>query len=169
MSALLVVVALRKSYAGVRPLRWTACRSPSGRRPARDRPDRAMVGQEHGDRGLSGLSEAPTDGKVVLAGDDHPGRGPIHIARDGLMRTFQTVRSRAGSACADNLAIAHQQFDPATWVDELLRTRRFRDAVDRLGARARTAVELIGCSASTRPRVGIMSYGQKKLVALAPR
>src|SRR4029079_15224910 len=60
-----------------------------------------------------------------------------------------------------------QQFDPATWVDEFLRTRRYRDAVEASEKRARELVELIGLARYYEAEAGILSYGQKKLVALA--
>jgi len=66
---------------------------------------------------------------VTLAGRDITGKPAHLIARAGLMRTFQTVRIYDRLSLADNLAIAAQQFDAATWVDEFFRTRRLRNAV----------------------------------------
>jgi branched-chain amino acid transport system ATP-binding protein len=106
-------------------------------------------------------------GKVVLAGRDVTGRPAHRIARAGLMRTFQTVRVYERLALRDNLAIANQQFDRATWIDEFLRTRRYRQAVDASEKRARELVELIGLGRYYEAEAGILSYGQKKLVALA--
>lgn len=106
-------------------------------------------------------------GRIVLAGRDISGLAAHRIARAGLMRTFQTVRIYERLSLRDNLAIAAQQFDPATWVDELLRTRRYREAVDKAEARARALVELIGLKRYWEIETGILSYGQKKLVALA--
>ena len=45
-------------------------------------------------------------GRVVLAGADITGRAAQHIARAGLMRTFQTVRIYERLSLRDNLAIA---------------------------------------------------------------
>jgi branched-chain amino acid transport system ATP-binding protein len=67
----------------------------------------------------------------------------------------------------DNLAIANQQSDQATWIDEFLRTRRYREAVEASDERARQLVELIGLERYYEAEAGILSYGQKKLVALA--
>jgi branched-chain amino acid transport system ATP-binding protein len=92
----------------------------------------------------------------------------VHLtARAGLMRTFQTVRVYERLSLRDNLAIANQQFDPATWIDEFLRTRRYREAVESSEQRARELVELIGLKRYYEAEAGILSYGQKKLVALA--
>jgi len=83
------------------------------------------------------------------------------------MRTFQTVRIYEKLSLRDNLAIAGQQFDEATFVDEFFRTRRYRDAVDAADGRARELVGLIGLARYYEIETGILSYGQKKLVALA--
>src|SRR5206468_11451234 len=87
--------------------------------------------------------------------------------RAGLMRTFQTVRVYERLNLRDNLAIANQQFDPATWIDEFLRTKCYRDAVDAAEKRARELIELIGLERYYEAEAGILSYGQKKLLALA--
>ena len=116
---------------------------------------------------LSGFQKLD-GGKVVLAGADITGKPAHLIARAGLMRTFQTVRIYERLSLRDNLAIAAQQFDDATWVDEFLRTRRYRDAVDAVrGTRAAALVDLIGLRKYYEIETGILSYGQKKLVALA--
>ena len=106
-------------------------------------------------------------GRVVLAGADITGRPAHRIARAGLMRTFQTVRIYERLSLRDNLAVATQQFDAATWVDDFLRTKRYRLAVEAAEVRARTLVELIGLQRYYEAETGILSYGQKKLVALA--
>jgi ABC-type branched-subunit amino acid transport system ATPase component len=67
----------------------------------------------------------------------------------------------------DNLLIASQQFDEAGWIGELLRTPRYRRAVAGAEGRARELIELIGLVRYASAEVAILSYGQKKLVALA--
>jgi len=56
---------------------------------------------------------------------------------------------------------------PATWIDEFLRTKRYREAIEASEQRARELVELIGLKRYYEAEAGILSYGQKKLVALA--
>ena len=103
----------------------------------------------------------------MLAGRDITGQAAHLTARAGLRRTFQTVRVYERLSLRDNLSIANQQFDPATWIDEFLRTRRYRDAVEASEKRASELVELIGLKRYYEADAGILSYGQKKLLALA--
>jgi ABC-type branched-subunit amino acid transport system ATPase component len=164
MSALLEVAGLHKSYAGVHALDGVSFAVEAGSVTGLIGPNGS--GKSTAIDCLSGFQRLDA-GKVVLAGADITGRPAHHIARAGLMRTFQTVRVYERLSLSDNLAIAHQQFDAATWIDEFLRTKRYRNAVDASEVRARQLVEVIGLQRYYEAEVGILSYGQKKLVALA--
>ena len=164
MSAILEVSGLRKAYAGVHALDGVSFAVEAGSVTGLIGPNGS--GKSTAIDCLSGFQKLDA-GKVMLMGNDITGRPAHHIARAGLMRTFQTVRVYERLSLSDNLAIAHQQFDPATWVDEFLRTRRYRQAVDASEVRARALVELIGLQRYYEAEIGILSYGQRKLVALA--
>ena len=164
MTGLLQVSDLRKSYAGVHALDGVSFEVAAGSITGLIGPNGS--GKSTAIDCLSGFQKLD-DGRVVLAGIDITGKPAHLIARAGLMRTFQTVRIYERLSLRDNLAIANQQFDPATWVDEFLRTRRYRDAVEASEKRAGELVELIGLKRYYEAEAGILSYGQKKLVALA--
>ena len=164
MSAILEVTELRKAYAGVHALDGVSFAVEAGSVTGLIGPNGS--GKSTAIDCISGFQKLDS-GKVVLAGADITGRPAHHNARTGLMRTFQTVRVYERLPLRDNLAIAAQQFDPATWVDELLRTARYRRAVEASEKRARQLIELIGLQRYYDAEVGILSYGQKKLVALA--
>ena len=164
MTALLEVTDLRKSYAGVHALDGVSFAVAAGSITGLIGPNGS--GKSTAIDCISGFQKRD-GGRVVLAGRDISGLPAHHIARAGLMRTFQTVRIYDRLSLRDNLAIAAQQFDPATWVDEFLRTRRYRQAVEAAETRARELVELIGLQRYWEIETGILSYGQKKLVALA--
>lgn len=164
MAALLEVTGLSKSYQAVQAV---ACVSFSV-------PDNAIVGII-GPNG-SGKSttidcitgfQQPDSGKVMLDGIDISGRAAWQVARAGLVRTFQSVRVYDQLALVDNLMVAMQSFDRANWLDALLRTARLRREEGEARARARALIELIGLVPYAEMPVGILSYGQKKLVALA--
>jgi len=164
MTAILEVRDLRKAYAGVHALDGVSFAVEAGSITGLIGPNGS--GKSTAIDCLSGFQRLD-GGKVVLAGADVTGQAAHAIARAGLMRTFQTVRIYERLSLRDNLAIATQQFDPATWIDEFLRTRRYRRAVEAGEARARELVALIGLEKYYDADAGILSYGQKKLVALA--
>jgi branched-chain amino acid transport system ATP-binding protein len=164
MSAVLRVSGLRKAYAGVHALDGVSFEVEAGSITGLIGPNGS--GKSTTIDCISGFQKLDA-GRVVLADRDITGRVSHLIARAGMMRTFQTVRVYEKLSLRDNLAIATQQFDKATWVDELLRTRRLRAAVEAADQRARALVELIGLQRYYEIETGILSYGQKKLVALA--
>ena len=164
MSAILSVTDLRKAYSGVHALDGVSFDVEAGSITGLIGPNGS--GKSTAIDCISGFQKLD-GGKVVLAGNDITGKLAHHIARAGLMRTFQTVRIYERLSLRDNLAIAAQQFDPATWVDEFFRTRRYRDAVERLGEAGARAGRADRPAKYYEIETGILSYGQKKLVALA--
>ena len=164
MNAILRVTDLRKAYAGVHALDGVSFDVAAGSITGLIGPNGS--GKSTAIDCVSGFQKLD-GGQVVLAGIDITGRPSHLIARAGLMRTFQTVRIYERLSLRDNLAIAAQQFDEATFVDEFFRTRRYREAVEASEMRARELVELIGLGKYYEIETGILSYGQKKLVALA--
>ena len=164
MTAILSIAGLRKSHAGVHALDGVSFEVEGGSITGLIGPNGS--GKSTAIDCISGFQKLDA-GTVALAGNDVTGRPAHRIARAGLMRTFQTVRVYERLSLADNLAVAAQQFDPATWIDEFLRTRRYRQAVEASERRARELVELIGLERYYEAEAGILSYGQKKLVALA--
>jgi ABC-type branched-subunit amino acid transport system ATPase component len=164
MSAILSVTDLRKAYSGVHALDGVSFEVEAGSITGLIGPNGS--GKSTAIDCLSGFQKLDS-GKVVLAGNDITGKVAHHIARAGLMRTFQTVRIYERLSLRDNLAIAAQQFDAATWIDEFFRTRRYRGAVEASEKRASELVDLIGLRKYYEIETGILSYGQKKLVALA--
>ena len=164
MAAILQVGDLRKAYAGVHALDGVSFDIAAGSITGLIGPNGS--GKSTAIDCISGFQKLDA-GRVVLAGADITGRPAHMIARAGLMRTFQTVRIYERLSLRDNLAIAAQQFDAANWMDEFLRTRRYRAAVEAADGRARELVGLIGLQRYYEAETGILSYGQKKLVALA--
>ena len=164
MSAILSVTDLRKAYSGVHALDGVSFDVTAGSITGLIGPNGS--GKSTAIDCLSGFQKLD-GGRVVLADADITGQPAHLIARAGLMRTFQTVRIYERLSLRDNLAIASQQFDSATWVDEFFRTRRYREAVEASETRARELVALIGLGKYYDIETGILSYGQKKLVALA--
>lgn len=164
MSAILQVDDLRKAYAGVHALDGVSFEVEAGSITGLIGPNGS--GKSTAIDCMSGFQKLDA-GQVTLASQDITGRPAHAIARAGLMRTFQTVRVYERLSLRDNLAIACQEFDPAHWIDELLRTKKYHAAVEAAETRARRLIELIGLQRYYEAEAGILSYGQKKLVALA--
>jgi ABC-type branched-subunit amino acid transport system ATPase component len=164
MTALLALENLTKSYRGVRAVDdvslTVARHSITG-----------LIGPNGSGKSttidcLSGFQRCDR-GRVLLDGADITGEPPHRIARAGLIRTFQTVRVYEALSVLDNLTLAMQQTSSAGWLDALLRTRRQRAAERAAVERAHELIGLIGLDRYVEAPASILSYGQKKLLALA--
>jgi ABC-type branched-subunit amino acid transport system ATPase component len=101
-------------------------------------------------------------GDIKLAGRSVLGLPPHSIARRGLARTFQNVRVFRRLTVFDNLLVASESFPRGTWS---AMTNRNRAAG--LGRRVEVALEFIGIQDHAQELAESLSYGQKKLLALA--
>ncbi len=164
MTAMLEIRNLRKSYAGVHAVDGVSFDVEQGSITGLIGPNGS--GKSTTIDCIAGFQKADS-GRVVLGSSDITGLAAHEIARAGLMRTFQTVRVYDRLSLRDNLTIAAQQFDKAKWTDELLRTARYREAADAAEKRARELIDLVGLGRYFEAEAGILSYGQKKLTALA--
>jgi ABC-type branched-subunit amino acid transport system ATPase component len=164
MTAVLEVDGLRKSYAGVEALAGVSFAVAEASITGLIGPNGS--GKTTAIDCISGF-QAVDGGRVLLRGGDITGRPPQEVARRGLLRTFQAMRLYERLSLRDNLTIAAQQRDAAGWLDELLRTARYRRAVAAAEARACQLLDLMGLARYIDVDAGMLSYGQKKLAALA--
>jgi len=164
MSALLEVKGLRKAFSGVhavdglsfaiQPNTITGIIGPNGSGKS------TMIDC------ISGF-QASDAGQVIFDGTDITNRKAYQIARAGLLRTFQTVQVYDDMSLRQNLIQANQPFDDANWLDDFFRTRKYREARDYAGERADGLLKLIGLTRYSDAPAAVLSYGQKKLLALA--
>lgn len=115
---------------------------------------------------MSGF-QRPSAGRVLLDGRDITGRTPEAIARAGLIRTFQAVRLYEDMSIRENLLQAARPFQRVGWVGDFFRSASMREAVEAAEARSEELVAMIGLERYRDAPASILSYGQKKLVALA--
>ncbi len=164
MTALLEVSGLSKAYRGVHAVRETSFRVDDGTITGLIGPNGSgktttidcITGFQRGDAGRVRLGEL-----------DLTGLSPQRIARAGLLRTFQTVRVYDDFDLVQNLLAVVAPFAGVNGLDMFLRRASFCQAQQRAAARAREAIELVGLTRLIDAPAAILSYGQKKLLALA--
>jgi len=104
----------------------------------------------------------PTEGRVILKGEDIAGRPPHTIARLGVSRSFQitnvftelTVRENVQVALVSHRGKSLRMFAPVA-LDAAL-----RDEADAI-------LERLGLADAAAQRAGTLSYGDKRLLELA--
>ena len=115
---------------------------------------------------ISGF-QVPNSGSYVLDGTDLTGMSPQKISLLGLTRTFQTVRAYDELTLEENLCTAAQAGDGVGWWPSIVRNRACREAEARARDRAHELLALVGLSEYANAPSAILSYGQKKLLAIA--
>jgi branched-chain amino acid transport system ATP-binding protein len=115
---------------------------------------------------ISGFQRADS-GRWSLDGNDLTGLSPHRIARAGLTRSFQTVRAYDELTLLENLCVAAQENDGIGWLQALLHGKALRQADAAAEARARDLLSVVGLADYAEAPAAILSYGQRKLLAIA--
>jgi branched-chain amino acid transport system ATP-binding protein len=115
---------------------------------------------------ISGFQRADA-GHWSLDGCDLTGLPPHRIARAGLTRSFQTVRAYDELTLLENLCVAAQENDGVGWMQALLHGKALRRADAAAQARARDLLAVVGLADYAEAPAAILSYGQRKLLAIA--
>jgi branched-chain amino acid transport system ATP-binding protein len=115
---------------------------------------------------ISGFQPA-NGGQWSLGGVDLTGLPPHKIARAGLTRSFQTVRAYDELTLLENLCVAAQETDGVGWLQALWRGKPLRAAESAAEARARDLLATVGLADYATAPAAILSYGQRKLLAIA--
>jgi branched-chain amino acid transport system ATP-binding protein len=115
---------------------------------------------------ISGFQPA-NRGQWSLGGVDLTGLPPHKIARAGLTRSFQTVRAYDELTLLENLCVAAQETDGVGWLQALWRGKPLRAAESAAEARAHDLLTTVGLADYATAPAAILSYGQRKLLAIA--
>jgi branched-chain amino acid transport system ATP-binding protein len=115
---------------------------------------------------ISGFQPAD-GGQWSLGGVDLTGLPPHKIARAGLTRSFQTVRAYDELTLLENLCVAAQETDGVGWLQALWRGKPLRAAESAAEARAHDLLATVGLADYATAPAAILSYGQRKLLAIA--
>ncbi len=106
-------------------------------------------------------------GRWWLGDTELTGQSAHRIARTGLARTFQNVRAYDDLSLLDNLLIASQERDGIGWRAALLGGLPVRNAEATARSRALTLLDTVGLAAKANAPALALSYGQRKLLAIA--
>jgi branched-chain amino acid transport system ATP-binding protein len=164
MTALLEVGGLAKAFSGVQAVDGVSFAVEAGTITGLIGPNGS--GKSTTIDCISGFQRSDA-GSVRLAGSEIHGLTPQTIARAGLVRTFQTVRVYDRFSLLDNLLAVAGPFGGVTWLDALLRTPKYCVVLGEAEERARELIAFVGLTRFIEVPAAILSYGQKKLLALA--
>lgn len=109
---------------------------------------------------LSGVFP-PTEGEVVLNGNDVTGHPPHKMAHKGLSRSFQITNLFEDFTVFENIRLAAQVHESNN-----LNMWSHYSTLEEPRARAREVLDLVGLSEKDDRKVGSLSHGEKRLVEI---
>ncbi len=110
---------------------------------------------------------APTAGSIRFAGHEIAGAPPHRVARQGIRRTFQTLRIFPEMTTLGNVAVGFHTQTRAEVLDALLRTARARREEADTAAKAREALAFVGLTADADLPAGALTYGKQRMLEVA--
>lgn len=115
---------------------------------------------------VTGLVQ-PSDGAIAFEGASLVGRRPHHIARLGLARTFQNIRTFREMSLVENVLAAMHRHMGYGALDALLALRRFREAEGRAVQRAMELLALLRLDHKSGDLADSLSYGEQRRLEIA--
>lgn len=111
--------------------------------------------------------QQPDSGSWRLDSQELSKLSRFQIARAGLSRTFQAVQAYERLSVRENLLVACQEFEPVGTIESILHSARLRRIERDIEERAHRLLDIVGLTALADAPVEFLSYGQRKLLAIA--
>jgi branched-chain amino acid transport system ATP-binding protein len=109
----------------------------------------------------------PSEGQILLDGEEITGMRPDRVAHLGIARTFQTTTLFEDASVLDNLIVGHRLRTSSTLLDVVLNTRRLQADERECRAKAEEALRFVGLEHAAMRVVADISQEEKKRVAFA--
>ena len=161
---MLEVQGLTKRFGGLAAVKDVSCSFERGRITA-------VIGPNGAGKttffNLCAGTYRPTEGRILLDGQDITGMRPDRVAHRGIARTFQTTTLFEDASVLDNLIVGHRLRTGSTLLDVVLNTKRLRADERECRAKAEEALRFVGLEGAASRVVADISQEEKKRVAFA--
>ena len=114
---------------------------------------------------IAGMFE-PSEGRILLDGEDITGLKPHDLFHRGLLRTFQIAHEFSSLTVVENLMTVPGNQSGESLIDVWLRPGRIREQERAIREKAEEVVAFLGLEAVAGELAGNLSGGQKKLLEL---
>ena len=115
---------------------------------------------------ISGLY-VPTEGEILLKGENTVGLEPFEVTNLGVGRTFQNIRLFPNLSVLDNVLIAYHPHSGYNLFDGLLRSRRFGKREHEMVEQAQDFLEIFGLERIQNELAKNLPYGEQRRVEIA--
>jgi len=115
---------------------------------------------------ITGIYE-PDTGSIELDGVDLVGLRPDQVTSAGIARTFQNIRLFASMTAEENILVGRHSRLKATYLDALLRTRRFHEDEDSAREAAAVLLDFVGLKRLKNELSTNLPYGDQRRLEIA--
>jgi branched-chain amino acid transport system permease protein len=115
---------------------------------------------------ISGIS-APDAGSIEVFGNHVAGESPVHIAKKGVARTYQTVQLFPDLSVIENIAVGFHQHRSTGFWDPVFMTRRDRIENAEVQEKARELMDRVGVIGRPEQEASTLSYANQRRVEIA--
>ena len=111
----------------------------------------------------------PTDGKILLDGEDVTGKKTIELNKEGIARTFQNIRLFSDLSVLDNVKVALHNQKEFTYsaLTGILRLPRFYRLEKEMDERAMELLEVFGLDKEAGYKASNLPYGKQRELEIA--
>ena len=111
----------------------------------------------------------PTDGKILLDGEDVTGKKTIELNKEGIARTFQNIRLFSDLSVLDNVKVAVHNQKEFTYsaLTGILRLPRFYRLEKEMDERAMELLEVFGLDKEAGYKASNLPYGKQRELEIA--
>lgn len=110
---------------------------------------------------------APTEGRILLRGQDITGLAPYRLARLGIARTFQNIRLFSRMTVLDNVIAGMNCRGRSTLLDSLLFRKCKRVEDERFLAKAQELLTFMGLWEKRYTLASALPYGEQRRLEIA--
>lgn len=109
----------------------------------------------------------PTEGNIVLDGNDITGATPEAISKAGIARTFQNIRLFKKMTVIENVKTAMQGHTTYGMADAIFRTKKYWQQEAEITARAKELLAVVHLSGKEDLEADNLPYGEQRRLEIA--
>lgn len=109
----------------------------------------------------------PTEGNIVLDGNDITGATPEAISKAGIARTFQNIRLFKKMTVIENVKTAMQGYTTYGMADAIFRTKKYWQQEAEITARAKELLSVVHLSGKEDLEADNLPYGEQRRLEIA--
>lgn len=109
----------------------------------------------------------PTDGKILLNGENITGKNTIEINKAGIARTFQNIRLFDGLSVIDNIKVGLHNSNKYSTFSSILRLPKFFKTEKIITEKAMELLAVFGLDKEARTMAKNLPYGKQRKLEIA--